>query len=152
MIGDFVLNYGRAIAEARIEGPVDAVAMIETKYLRRWPNSKYAGALKERLAEQEKEAEAVRREEEKIAAAEAKKREAEERKEAAAELAQCSARCEHKCMHWNYADKALCQRGCRNYECEGNYCIGACQVDCATNAKAGQPGCVAACRAGRCGE
>ena len=104
--------------------------------------------VEEAFAREQAEEEVARKEAEKRA----REAEAREKKEEAAERAQCVARCDHRCMDWRYANKALCRQGCRNYECDQNYCVGACQADCSTIDKAGQPGCVSACTRGRCGQ
>lgn len=46
---------GPAISRGEIEGPTDAVAKIEAEFVRRWPESKYATALEERLTQEAKE-------------------------------------------------------------------------------------------------
>lgn len=144
-VDEFAAKYGAVIEEGSLSGDPKEVTRIENEFLRRWPQQEGSKKVLERrkkaVAEAQAKAEAERREQ---AAA--------ERREEAAELARCSARCEHKCMSPIYANKALCRAGCKNVECEENECVGFCQVDCATTAKAGQPGCVSACRRGRCGE
>lgn len=138
---DDAVTFEEAFGDAVAEGKLSEQA--QGDFLEWAPRSPYSAMLLKRLdaenAAAEKEAKARAREEE-----------AREKKERAAEDAKCSAKCEHTCMGRQYADQALCRRGCRHYQCEENFCVGACEVDCSTFAKAGQPGCVSSCIRGRC--
>src|SRR5690606_3416304 len=115
------------------------------EFLRRWPQSSWATKISGVRSKMASEANAR-------AKAARKEQEAAEKKEAAEDRSRCAARCQHKCMGGRYADKALCRAGCISYDCDRNECVGACQVDCSMTYKAGQPGCVSACKAGRCGQ
>jgi hypothetical protein len=140
-VEQFVQNYGPFIAQDEFDADAREVNAMLSEFLRRWPKNKYAKELVEKRQQEVAERHA--------AAEQARKdREAEEKREAAAERSQCVSRCQHKCMSHIYVDKALCNAGCANYECDQNECVGACQIDCSMAAKAGQPGCVSACRRG----
>jgi hypothetical protein len=77
--------------------------------------------------------------------------EAAEKREQAEVRNRCVATCQHECMGVQFANKALCLKGCVNVECDNNLCEGYCQADCATWSKAGIPNCASTCIYGRCG-
>ncbi len=144
-LDEFVEKYGAFMVEQDYEHESQNVREAADEFVRRWPQSTWAGKINSARSKVAREANAR-------AEAARKKQEAADKEEAAEERSRCAARCEHKCMAGIYGDKALCRRGCINYECDGNFCEGACEVDCSRFNKAGQPGCVSKCKVGRCGQ